>query len=102
MNKSLHSCQASEHFGYLMLDTNGKQKIPDTTYTVKNFLHRVVEVVFTQMSAKKGISRFGERVVCPMIKEFKQLDEGAYPGKPGIETAKHKDITEKRKWHSKP
>eukprot|EP00957_Ditylum_brightwellii_P188580 14356319-Ditylum_brightwellii.AAC.1 len=33
------------------------------------------------MSAKKGIKMFGERAIAAMLKEFKQLVDGAVPGK---------------------
>ena len=35
----------------------------------------------TQISARKGVKYFGERMVAVMIKEFRQLDQGAFPGK---------------------
>lgn len=38
-----------------------------------------------QMSAKKGITKFGERAVAALVKEFTQLDQGAFPGKPVVE-----------------
>ena len=37
-----------------------------------------------QMNARKGIKQFGERAVAAMIKEFEQLDQGAFPGKPVV------------------
>ena len=40
------------------------------------YMQTVVNLVFTQINAKKGIKLFGERVVATMIKEFKQLHEG--------------------------
>ena len=36
------------------------------------------------MPAQKGFKIFGERAVAAIIKEFKQLNEGAMPGKPVI------------------
>ena len=38
-----------------------------------------------QMSAKRGIKEFGERAVAAMIKEFCQLNQGAFLGKPVVE-----------------
>jgi hypothetical protein len=40
------------------------------------------DVMFTQMSAKKGIKLFGETAVAAMFKEFHQMDRGPMPGKP--------------------
>ena len=42
-------------------------------------MQRCVNVVFTQMSASKGIKKFGERGLAAIIKEFTQLNEGAVP-----------------------
>ena len=82
MEKSLHPCQEEHHFGYLMLDTDNKNETPNNSFSTNTFLHRSVEVSFTQMSGKKGIARFGERAVAAIVKEYKQLDQGAFPGKP--------------------
>ena len=48
-----------------------------------------VNVVFTQIHAKKGITVFSERGIVVMIKEFRQLDEGAIPGKPVVFPLNH-------------
>ena len=42
-------------------------------------------ILTQQMSAKKGIKKFGEKAIAAMIKEFSQLDQGAFPGKPVID-----------------
>ena len=52
--------------------------------SVNFHMNRATGVLFTQMSAKKGIKKFGERAVAAMIKEFKQIHEGPMPGKPVI------------------
>ena len=36
------------------------------------------------MSANKGFKVFGERALAVMIKELKQLNDGAVPGKPVV------------------
>ena len=56
-------------------------------------------VMFTQMTAKAGIKQFGETAVAAMLKEFKQLDEGAKPGNPVVipTDANTLSIEEKRK-----
>ena len=46
-----------------------------------------------QMSAKKGFKVFGDRAVEAIIKEFKQLNDGAFPGKPVVEPIAHESLT---------
>ena len=59
------------------------------------FFHRILDVMFLspQMSAKKGFKVFGHRAVEAMIKEFKQLNDGAFPGKPVIEPIAMEELT---------
>ena len=38
--------------------------------------------MFTQMSAKEGIKQFGEKAIAAMVKELKQVNNGAMKGKP--------------------
>ena len=45
---------------------------------------RCVNVIFTQIFAKEGIKRFGQKAISVMFKELKQLDEGAMKGKPDV------------------
>ena len=40
-----------------------------------NYMDIAMKVVFTQMPAKKGTKKFGERAIAAMIKEYKQLNE---------------------------
>ena len=47
-------------------------------------MRRATPVMFTQMSAKRGIEKFGECAVSALIKEFKQLNEVVLPGKPFV------------------
>ena len=42
---------------------------------------------FYQILAKEGFRRFGKEAVTVMVKEFTQLDQGAFPGKPVVEPA---------------
>ena len=37
--------------------------------------------MFTQRSAKEGIQQFGEKAIATMVKELKQLNNGAMKGK---------------------
>ena len=52
--------------------------------TFNNLFKTTVDVMFTQMSAKRGIKLFKERAVAAMIKELTQLDRGAMDGKPVV------------------
>jgi len=52
--------------------------------SVNFHMNRATGVLFTQMSAKRGIKKFGERAVAAMIKEFKQIHEEPMPGKPFV------------------
>ena len=50
-----------------------------------------------QMTASKGIHKYGEIAVAAMLKEFKQLVHGAFPGKPVVEAIDKSSLTEKDK-----
>ena len=41
-------------------------------------------MVFTQISEKKGIEKYGERAIAALVKEFKQLNDSAIKGKPVV------------------
>ena len=58
-------------------------------------MHTAVNVIFltAQMSAKRGIKLFGKRAIVAMINEFRQLDKGAFPGKPVIEALDPDTVT---------
>ena len=60
------------------------ENIHNHNVKTNNFRAIVTNVMSTQMSAKKGIKMFGERAIAALVKEFKQLVEGAVPGKPVI------------------
>ena len=49
--------------------------------------------MFAQMSARKGIKKFGEKAIAALIKEYKQLDQGAVKGKPVICAINPDDIS---------
>ena len=69
------------------------QKQKTFKHTSDVYMQRAVDVIFTQMSAKKGLKKFGEKAVAAMIKEFRQLDEGAFPGKPVVGPANPDSLT---------
>jgi hypothetical protein len=56
-----------------------------------------VNVMFTQMTALKGIKRFGESAVSAMVREFTQLDKGVVPNKPVILPKDPSTLTRKEK-----
>ena len=73
-----------------------------------NLLQRATDIIFSmtdekvqslvlslQMTASKGIKLYGEVAVSAMIKEFKQLINRLFPGKPVVEAIELKDLTEK-------
>ena len=65
-----------------------------------NLMNKAVGIILAQqMSAKRGIKLFGEKAISAIIKEFTQLDQGAFPGKPVVQplNAHELSIEEKRK-----
>ena len=56
---------------------------------------RVMSVVFTQMSAYKGIKKHGEKAVAAVFKEFQQLDSGVLPGNPVVTPQDPAELTTK-------
>eukprot|EP00957_Ditylum_brightwellii_P180518 13750629-Ditylum_brightwellii.AAC.1 len=58
------------------------QKIEAQKKGQRDYMSVATSVMFTQMSAKKGIKMFVERAIAAMLKEFKQLVDQAVPGKP--------------------
>ena len=62
---------------FLIVDEDyNKDKDINTYYSI------ACGVMFTQMSAKKGIKMFGERAIAALLKEYNQMDKGPMPGKP--------------------
>ena len=47
-------------------------------------MNRATGVLFTQMSLRRALNKFGERAVAAMIKEFKQIHEVLMSGKPVV------------------
>ena len=47
-------------------------------------IRKTIHVLLTQVSAVKGFKMFGERAVAAMVKELKQLNDGAMTGKPFV------------------
>ena len=63
----------------------------------EGFLKKCVDVVFTQMNAKKGFKKYGEVAVSAIIKEFRQLVHGAFPGKKVVDGVDPKTLTKEEK-----
>ena len=63
----------------------------------KTFFKKCVDIVFTQMNAKKGFKKYGEVAVLAIIKEFWQLVHGAFPGKNVVKGVDPKTLTEEEK-----
>ena len=57
----------------------------------------LVNVLLTQVSAKEGIRRWGGEAIAAIMKELKQLQDGAMPGRPVIEAVNFSDLTEEDK-----
>ena len=51
----------------------------------------------TQMSAKAGIKKFGDKAIAAMLSEYKQLNTGAMPGKPVFGTINPNTLTREEK-----
>ena len=62
----------------LMLKNN------NITENKDSYFDKAIGVMFTQMSAKEGIKQFGEKAIAAMVKELKQLNNGAMKGKPVV------------------
>ena len=55
------------------------------------------EVMFHQMRAYEVIKTFGKEAIAALVKEIKQLDEGAVPGKPIVEPIDQEILTQEEK-----
>ena len=59
-----------------------------------NVYGKIVNALFTQVSAKEAIRRWGDEAIVAIIKELKQLQDGAMPGRPVIEPVKYEELSE--------
>mmetsp|Transcript_11002 Transcript_11002/g.16106 ORF Transcript_11002/g.16106 Transcript_11002/m.16106 type:complete len:149 (+) Transcript_11002:1760-2206(+) len=65
--------------------TKRMEKTKKTSFSDDTF-KKVVGVCFTQqMPASQGFKKFGEKALAVIIKELKQLNDGAMEGKPVVE-----------------
>ena len=70
-----------------------KKESLDERYVYK----RLVNMLFTQVSVKEGIKRWGEEAIAAIMKELKQLNDGAMPGQPVIEPVDYEELTDEDK-----
>ena len=54
----------------------------DTSKYIYTYMSLANDVMFTQMSAKKGIKKFGELAVASMFKEYQHMNDRPMTGKP--------------------
>ena len=52
-----------------------------TNKDIDSYMSRAHDAMFTQMSAKKGIKKFGKQSIVDMFKDYQQLNDGPMPGK---------------------
>lgn len=53
-------------------------------FVTKPIAQKIVHIIFTQMNAKQGIAKHGERAEGAIFKELNQLDVGAKAGNPVV------------------
>ena len=75
-----------------------KQRDTNNLFDVENGMRRATQVLFTQMSAKKGIKLFGEREIAAIVKELKQLEYGPMPGKKVVEAVDPDSLSKEEKY----
>ena len=73
--------QAKREYNLATNSSETKGEVGDST---DRYMKLACDVIFTQMTAKKGFKQYGAKAVAAMIKEFTQLNEGAVPGKPVV------------------
>ena len=66
----------------------------------KSYASRAVGVLFTQMTAKEGIKKHGEFAIAALVKEFKQLVDGAMEGKPVVWPIVYSTLSKKEKYEA--
>jgi len=84
---------------FLIVDEDyNKDEGMNTYYSDMNTYYSMAcDVMFTQMSAKKGIKMFGERAIAALLKEYNQMDKGPMPGKPVFGAVDYHTLSEQEK-----
>ena len=81
----------------LITNSASKETNGEVSDSADTYMKLACEVVFTQMTAKKGFKQFGAKAVAAMVKEFTQLNEGAVPGKPVVVPTDASTLTDTEK-----
>ena len=90
--------QAKREYNFATNSTSTEAK-GEACISTDSYMKLACDVIFTQMTAKKGFKQYGAKAVAAMVKEFTQLNEGAVPGKPVVVPTDSNSLTatEKRK-----
>ena len=56
----------------------------ESKYETDSFMKVATNVMFTQMSEKAGIKKFGEKAMAAMVKQYRQTDKGTMEGNPVV------------------
>ena len=56
----------------------------ESKYETDSFMKVATDVIFTQISEKAGIKKFGEKAVVATVKEYRQIDKWPMDGKPVV------------------
>ena len=66
-------------------------------YETAPYMKVATDIMFTKMSAKSGIKKFGEKTVADMIKQYRQINKGPMEGKPVVTYIDHETLSYKDK-----
>ena len=66
-------------------------------FNVGETYEKELHLMFTQMSAQKGIKMFRKKAIVAMFKELKQLSGGGVPGKHVVEPIPFEELQESDK-----
>ena len=77
-----------------------QQRDTNNLFDVENGMRRATQVLFTQMSATKGIKLFGERAIAAIVKELKKLEYGPMPGKKVVEAVDPDSLSKEEKYRA--
>ena len=87
---------AKREFNFTTNGTNTGAK-GEVINSADSYMKLACDVVFTQMTAKRGFKEYGAKAVAAMVKEFTQLNEGAVPGKPVVVPTDSNSLTSTEK-----
>ena len=87
--------QAKQEYNLVMNGVKDGSNVEDSD--IKRYINLACDVMSTQMSAKRGIKRFGARAIAALVEEFTQLNKGAVPGKPVVVPTDFNSLTDAKK-----